>query len=160
MAATLAELMKRCLVPWETFKECFSASLSALPDLKIHGRTWQTTWAAANSCDHLNIQRFTVVYLLWSLTRQLEQRRELLSGGRNDESKCQPFRFAMFCHIWIAFLLRMDAPHCDIMVHCLIARLLMLENFNQVPSTTVDVWSLEHEPRNGMGQKGVPLKNH
>ena len=46
------------------------------------------------------------------------------------------------------------------MVHCLIARLLMLENFNQAPSTTLDVWSLEHEPRNALGQKGVPLKTH
>lgn len=35
-AATLAELMKRCLVSWDTFKECFSTSLSALPDLKLY----------------------------------------------------------------------------------------------------------------------------
>ena len=52
----------------------------------------------------------------------------------------------------------MDAPHCDIMVHCLIARLLMLENFNQAPSTTVNVWSFEHERHNRMSQAWVALK--
>ena len=37
------------------------------------------------------------------------------------------------CHFMsFLLLLRMDAPHCDVMVHCLIARLLMLETFNPV----------------------------
>ena len=56
-----------------------------------------------------------------------------------------------FCYILIALLLRMDVPHCDVMVHCLIARLLMLENFNQAPATTVDVRRFGHEHPNEMG---------
>ena len=68
----------------------------------------------------------------------------------------------LLCCILIAFLLRMDAPHCDVMVHCLIARLLMLENFNQVPyraTEHVDVWNLEHKPHTGMGQDWVACED-
>lgn len=75
VAVTLAELMKRRLVPWDTLKECFSASLSGLPELK------------------------------------------------------------------------MDAPHCDVMVHCLVARLLMLENFNQVVLKPIQTFVSHNENR-------------
>lgn len=75
VASSLAELMKRRLVPWDVLKECFTVSLGTLPELKL------------------------------------------------------------------------DEPQCDVMVHCLVARLLMLDSFKEAMLKPIQNFVSQNENR-------------